>query len=134
MNTFKITFEDGNTITTGMNATLEQAEKYYIGQYFNFGDTEAIPYDKMVKAVKVEQLTDCNGWTNEATYLANMHLSNNEDCYKEISKVRKEGKMFTGIELERKFFNLKITVNNSNNINWNEIADYWNNENFGKVE
>jgi len=54
MNSFKVTFSDGNTIQTGMNATLEEAEEYYVGTWFNFGDTEEQPKDKMVQAVKVE--------------------------------------------------------------------------------
>jgi hypothetical protein len=56
MNTFKITFADGNTITTGMNATLAEASAYYIGQRFQFGDTEEKPFDHMVEAVKVESV------------------------------------------------------------------------------
>ena len=56
MNSFKITFADGNTITTSMNATLEEATIYYVGMCFNFGDTAACPQDKMVKAVSVEQI------------------------------------------------------------------------------
>ena len=56
MNAFKVTFEDGNTLTTSMNATLEEAQKYYIGTPFQFGDTDECPHDKLVKAVKVEQL------------------------------------------------------------------------------
>lgn len=56
MNIFKITFADGNTITTGMNATLAEAKEYYIGQAFNFGDTDSCPKDKMVQAITVEQL------------------------------------------------------------------------------
>lgn len=54
MNTFKITFADGNTITTGMNATLAEASAYYIGQRFQFGDTEEKPFDYMAEAVGVE--------------------------------------------------------------------------------
>jgi hypothetical protein len=54
MNTYKITFADGNTITTGMNATLAEASAYYIGQRFQFGDTEEKPFDHMVEAVQVE--------------------------------------------------------------------------------
>jgi hypothetical protein len=56
MNTFKVTFADGNTLTTGMNATLEDAKAYYIGHSFQFGDTDAKPYDHLVKAVNVELL------------------------------------------------------------------------------
>lgn len=51
---FKITFEDGNTIYTRMNSTLKDAEKYYVGNYFNFG----VEGDKMVKAIKVEQIDE----------------------------------------------------------------------------
>ena len=53
MNEFKITFSDGDIIYTQMNATLQEAEKYYIGNQFNNGTAFR---DKIVKAVKVEQL------------------------------------------------------------------------------
>ncbi len=56
MKTFKITFADGNTITTGMNATLAEASDYYIGKRFQFGDTEAKPFDYLVEAVQVEEV------------------------------------------------------------------------------
>ena len=56
MITAKVYFEDGNTLTTQMNATPEQIEKYYLGKRFQFGDTEEHPKDKMAKAVKVEIL------------------------------------------------------------------------------
>lgn len=57
MNAFKITFEDGNVIHSSMNATLNEAVKYYVGNSFQFGDTDECPRDKMVKAVSVEQIT-----------------------------------------------------------------------------
>ncbi len=56
MNAYKVTFEDGNSFVTGMNATLEEAVRYYVGNAFQFGDTEECPYDRMVKAVKVEEI------------------------------------------------------------------------------
>lgn len=56
MSTFKVTFADGNTVTTGFNGNLKDAENYYLGQYFQFGDTEEHPGDLMVKAVKVEEI------------------------------------------------------------------------------
>ena len=59
MNTFKVIFEDGNSLVTEMNADLEEARRYY-GQYFNFGDTDEHPQDKMVKAIAVEQCCESN--------------------------------------------------------------------------
>lgn len=56
MNAYKITFADGNIIRTSMNATLEEAERYYISQYFQFGDTDECPTDKLIKAVSVEAI------------------------------------------------------------------------------
>jgi len=56
MNQFKITFEDGNIIYTGFNGKIADATAYYIDRYFNFGDTEENPNDKMVKCVSVEQI------------------------------------------------------------------------------
>ena len=52
-----ITYEDGSTISTNINGTIEEARAYYIGQAFNFGDTEEHPADRMVKAVAVDEVT-----------------------------------------------------------------------------
>ncbi len=56
MKTYKITFEDGNTMTTGFNGTLEAAKSYYVGQKFQFGDTEENPRDLMIKALTVTEV------------------------------------------------------------------------------
>lgn len=50
--TVKVTFEDGDYLTTRINTDLDGAKEYYEGQLFNLGVVE----DRMVKAVKVEQL------------------------------------------------------------------------------
>lgn len=50
----KVTFEDGNTIETNINGTIEEVRAYYIGQAFQFGDTEEHPRDRLVKAIAVE--------------------------------------------------------------------------------
>ena len=53
-NDFKITFENGNSITTGFNGTLEDAKEYWkIGKKFNVGRGEK---DSMQAVTKVEQL------------------------------------------------------------------------------
>lgn len=46
----KVTFDDGDYLTTRINATLAEAEKHYLGVRFNLGVME----DRMVTAVKVE--------------------------------------------------------------------------------
>lgn len=56
MNGYKVTFLDGNMIVTDMNATLEEARAYYVGKYFQFGDTQEYSADLMVKAVSVEAI------------------------------------------------------------------------------
>src|SRR5271157_1999484 len=56
MNTFKVTFEDGNSLTTGFNGTLQDAEAYYLNNDFQFGDTDEHPGDKLVRGVKVEEV------------------------------------------------------------------------------
>jgi hypothetical protein len=33
MQAYKITWDDGNTTTTDMNATLDEAKRYYIGRH-----------------------------------------------------------------------------------------------------
>lgn len=54
MNTYKVTFSNGDHLVTGFNGTLEDAERYYLSNWFNMGDMEHLPIDKMVKGVKVE--------------------------------------------------------------------------------
>jgi hypothetical protein len=54
MQDITVHFEDGNKIHTSINGTNEEIEKYYIGTYFNFGDSDECPQDKMVKAITVE--------------------------------------------------------------------------------
>lgn len=54
MKAFKVTFADGNHLITSMNATLDEAKRYYIGTKFQFGDTDECPHDKLVTAVSVE--------------------------------------------------------------------------------
>lgn len=50
--TVKVTFEDGNCLTTGINGTVEEIRKYYVGNIFNLGTVE----DRMVKATGIEFL------------------------------------------------------------------------------
>ena len=57
MNAYKVTFADGNSFVTSMNATIDEAKQYYIGTKFQFGDTDELPYDYLVEAVRVEEVT-----------------------------------------------------------------------------
>jgi len=54
MRDITVIFEDGNTIATSINGSEETIREYYIGNRFQFGDTEEHPTDKMIKAVSVE--------------------------------------------------------------------------------
>ena len=54
MRDITVTFEDGNTISTSINGSKETIREYYIGNRFQFGDTEEHTADKMIKAVSVE--------------------------------------------------------------------------------
>jgi hypothetical protein len=56
MRTIKVTFSDGNTVTTSINGTDEEIRRYYLGQPFNFGDTDSHPKDNVQTAVAVEFL------------------------------------------------------------------------------
>jgi hypothetical protein len=51
MKTYKVTFEDGNYLTTGFNGTLDDAKAYYVGQGFELDETKPL-----VKAIKVEEI------------------------------------------------------------------------------
>jgi len=53
MRAIKVTFDDGEELTTNINGTNEEIRKYYIGQWFNRGSGSE---DKMTKAVSVEFL------------------------------------------------------------------------------
>lgn len=46
----KCTYENGNTSTTRVNATIEEAKEYYLGKIFNIGTVE----DNLQKCIKVE--------------------------------------------------------------------------------
>ena len=50
MNGYKITFSDGDSLVTSMNATLEEARAYYLGNIFNLGAEQ----DRLVRCVSVE--------------------------------------------------------------------------------
>ncbi len=52
MDTVKVTFDNGDVITTDFNASVgrEKIAKYYMGSWFNFGAVS----DDMHKVVKVE--------------------------------------------------------------------------------
>jgi hypothetical protein len=50
MNSYKITFSDGDSLVTRMNATLEEATAYYLGQVFNLGAER----DRLVRCNSVE--------------------------------------------------------------------------------
>ena len=54
--TIKVTFDHGDYCLTEINGTKEEVGEYYLGKSFNFGDTDAKPYDDMHKAVRVEFL------------------------------------------------------------------------------
>jgi hypothetical protein len=49
----KVFFEDGNTLVTRINVSLDEAKKYYIGHAFTLDEEKP-----MVKVVRVEQLTE----------------------------------------------------------------------------
>lgn len=48
MNNFTIYFEDGTCMNTSMNATLEEAQAYYVGQFFEMSEYKVV----MAKFVK----------------------------------------------------------------------------------
>ena len=50
MNSYKITFSDGDSLVTDMNATPEEARAYYLGKTFNLGAER----DRLVRCVSVE--------------------------------------------------------------------------------
>lgn len=51
--TVRVHFADGNHLDTSIRGTEAEIRDYYVGQFFNFGDTEEHPKDRMVEAVSV---------------------------------------------------------------------------------
>lgn len=49
---FRIGFENGDSLETGFNGTLEEAKAYYLGCVFNLGAVD----DDMQRCNSVEQL------------------------------------------------------------------------------
>lgn len=56
MKSIRVTFNDGNTIETNINGSIDEIKSYYIGQWFNFGDNDWGEGDKMRKAILVEEV------------------------------------------------------------------------------
>lgn len=52
MVTIKATFDDGNSIVTRINCTIEEASAYYLGRMFNLGTVN----DDMRCCVAVEEV------------------------------------------------------------------------------
>ena len=52
MKIVKVTFSDGDSLVTNINATFEEAEEYYLGNIFNTGTED----DHMVRTIKVEEV------------------------------------------------------------------------------
>lgn len=52
MNTYKVTFSNGDYLYTQLNASIEEAKAYYLGNIFNLG-TEA---DNLQKCVDMEEV------------------------------------------------------------------------------
>lgn len=56
MRAVKVWYADGNSEVTNINGTRAGVRAYYVGQSFNFGDTDEHPADRMVKVSWVEFL------------------------------------------------------------------------------
>jgi hypothetical protein len=53
MKAYKVTFADGNSLVTSMNADIDEARAYYVGQSFELDETKP-----RVRAVSVEYVSD----------------------------------------------------------------------------
>lgn len=52
----RVHFADGNSLVTEINGTEASIRDYYLGQSFNFGDTDEHPADNLQVATSVEFL------------------------------------------------------------------------------
>ncbi|MEC0031175.1 hypothetical protein P4L24_25345 [Bacillus cereus] len=78
MITVKCFYENGDTVTTQINCTFEQAKEYYVGKIFNLGSIT----DNLQKCIKVKLLTQKE---IELKTLASKMI----DEYREIGKFSK---------------------------------------------
>jgi len=53
MRSITVNFEDGNQIHTSINGTRKSINEHYLGQWFDFGDTEEHPKSKLLAATEV---------------------------------------------------------------------------------
>ena len=60
MITVKCTYENGDTVTTRINATFSEAQDYFLNRVFNIGDG---PNDNMQKCIAVEEIITLKGLT-----------------------------------------------------------------------
>ena len=58
---FRIGFENGDSLETGFNGTLEEAKAYYLGRVFNLGAVD----DDMQRCNSVEQLPTLEGGASQ---------------------------------------------------------------------
>ena len=56
MRAIRVHYSDGQMQEQSVNGTNAETERYFVGSWFNFGDTEEHPADRMVQAVRVEFL------------------------------------------------------------------------------
>lgn len=56
MRPIRLTYSNGRVSETEINGTEAEIRQYYLGQWFNFGDTDSHPADDMQKVVSVEFL------------------------------------------------------------------------------
>lgn len=56
MRTIIVHFSDNSTITTAINGTRREINKYYLGQPFNLGNPHNPEEDYVVKATKIQYL------------------------------------------------------------------------------
>lgn len=53
MKTYKVFFDNGDWLTTGFNGNIEDANRYYLNNWFNLGQGEN---DLMAKAINVIEI------------------------------------------------------------------------------
>ena len=66
MISIKCTYSNNDVIKTCINGNFQSARSYFLGKWFNFGDTDSKPYDDMHQCVSVELIGDREG--NKLTY------------------------------------------------------------------
>lgn len=98
MITVKCTYSNGDTITTPINGTIETAENYFLGNWFNFGDNDFNERDNMQQCIKVDLVYNIEFVESTACFMLKSGNEYIDSTF--INKFRYENDMMDKAEIQ----------------------------------